>query len=337
MKKTTLTLFILILAFAEPVSAQQVNEDYKTVASTSLYNPSDFKVLNDSTLIISDNTTDFPVYLVNINTDEITGSIRAGNGPGELSNSYKNISITGNRIFIWDNGNQLLNYYDHSLNYLGSKAFSGFGKLYSVVLNDEFIYFLDSSDDFIKMYQYDPETIKGAVSKSFSISAHPFFEQFKNHSIRQAFAFTFDDQNNLIVANQYTSLVFLVSSRGIEFHTTKPLEAVLDGKQTYALPDILYNPLCTLDLDFYGGNIFVLSKGKTADESVIAEEYNYRLNEYVEDFMNAQQLLLYNNEGVFQKKISLPVPAKKVEFWGDQVFVLHTVGGVPEIRVYGVE
>lgn len=339
MNKFLLFLCLIQFVFFQNVLAQDLIFSSKTDAiHFSLYNPSDFKIVDDTTLLISDNTTDFPIYLVELTTDEIISKISKGNGPGELSTMYKNISITQDKIFVWDYGNQLLNYYDRSLNYMGSKAFDDLGTVYNLVLNDKYIYFFDSSNDFIKMYDFDSDTIRGDKRKSYSLSDHAFFDQFKIMAIRQAFEVTVDENNNLIAGNEFTSLIFSVNKDNIEFNTISPFQIVQEVQEgIFTNTDLLYNELCTLDIEHHKGNIYALSKGEKADETHLTKTYNNNVDEYLEDFINSNQLLVYDGKSGYQGKIDLPEPAKKVEFFDNKMYVLQTIGGIPEIKSYVLE
>lgn len=300
----------------------------------SLYNPSDFKIINEEHVVVSDNSINYPVYLVDLKKDQILQKIKRGNGPGELSGMYKNISITDNYIFVWDYGQQVLNYYDHELKYKGSKSFNDIGYIYNIIMDNNNVLILDSSEDFIKIFKYSGNNIVGSKLNSFSISDHENFRQFEQSAIRQAFKINVD-KGTFFISNEFTSLVFSVNAKGIKFTTVQPLDVVQENQEgIYIATDLLYNKLCSLDIEASPDHIFVLSKGEKANKSDISEKYNNRINEYLEDFINTNQILLYDIEGNFLKSVYLEKPVKKIEVYKDKIFYLRTLEGTPSIGYY---
>src|SRR5699024_2949206 len=238
---------------------------------------------------------------------------------------YKNISITDGYIYIWDYGSQLLNYYDYQLNFVGSKSFESIGYIYSILLDNKYVYFIKGSNDFINIYSFDKNQIIGNKLKSYSISDNSYFKQFENIAIRQAFKAAVH-KHNLIIANEFTSLVFSVNIQGITFSIIEPLNIVQETTEgIYTSTDILYNELCSLDIVLDDeGKLLVLSKGEKASIAEISNTYDNKVNNYLEDFINTKQILLYNPKGEFIKRFNLQETAKKIGFYKNKIFYLRT-------------
>lgn len=328
--KISVIILLSFIGIIDNVVAQKA----KVIVTESLFNPSDFKVLDDSNLIISDNTLDYPLYLVDISSDTILSRIKQGNGPGELSTMYKNISVTDNYVFVWDYGRQILNYYDYKLAYKGSKSFSNLGYVYNLIINDESVLSIDSSKDFIKIFNYDSENIIGEKLKNLSLKEHKNLNQFESTALRQAFKIA-SNGDSFFIANEFTSLVFSVNRDGIKFTTTKPLDIVQEVEDGfYTATDLLYNELCALDIGILGGEVYVLSKGAKADKSIIQKEYNNQINEYIEDFINTNQVFLYKKNGNYIKKFNFEKSVKKIDVYDEQIFYLQTLEGNPSIGIF---
>jgi len=325
--KISITLTVFLFFISNIITAQGADE----IVKQSLYNPSDFKILNNQNLIVSDNTTDYPIYLIDIKADKILARIKRGNGPGELSAMYKNISLTSNNIYVWDYGRQILNYYDYDLKYKGSRSLNDIGYIYNVKIETDKVLVLDSSEEFIKIFEYDSDIILGPKLKSYSISDHKNFKQFEHSALRQAFKIH-EEEGTFYLANEFTSLVISLNYKGIKFTTLKPLNTVQENRQgVYVATDLLYNKLCSLDIAKSPEYLIVLSKGEKASMSDISEKYNNRIDEYLEDFINTNQILLYDIEGNFLKTINLEKPVKKIEIYHNKLFYLRTLRGEPSI------
>jgi hypothetical protein len=142
-----LMLILTHLLSVGSIKAQPAFEYLHTYAD-NIFDPTDFIVLDENTLLISDNKINYPVYLLDMLNDEITAQISYGKGPGELSNRYKNIFHLNDEVFIWDSGNQVLNIYDQFLNYSRAVTFSSHGYIYSVLPIDKTTFLLiNSSSD----------------------------------------------------------------------------------------------------------------------------------------------------------------------------------------------
>lgn len=321
MKTSTVYIFLFFYLACGIIYGQ----DRKHIVTQSLFNPSEFKILNDSSLIISDNTFEYPLYMVNTSTDKIVNRVKGGFGPGELSSMYKNISISNDYIFVWDYGRQVLNYYNQELEYIDSKTLNNLGYIYNVIIGDNTILIIDGNKDFIKLYNYDRENIIGSEIKKISLSSHKNFKQFESIALRQAFKITTYNDNFFIV-NEFTSLVFSLNKGGLNFVTSSPLNIVHEiDEGIYNITDLLYNELCSLDISVLEDKVYVLSKGEKANRRDITQQYENRINEYLEDFINTDNLLLYNWDGVYVNKLNLGHPIKKIEIHDKKLFYLQTV------------
>lgn len=317
-------LLIACLFLLPPsLKAQTPSKPGHPLVSKSLFTPDNFYVLNDSMVLISDSGIKFPVYLVNMKNDTIVAKIRVGNGPAELSQKYKKISITNNYIYIWDFGHQLLKYYDHKLNYVGSEAFNKLGFTYSVKVSPDNVFVIGPGKDFLTVYKYNKKNIIGKKEKVISISDDKYFKQFSNYTIRQYFVSTIRN-NHLILANRYTSLVFSVDKSGLNFANLKPLNVDQSTDESRYVTTLTTNTLCSLDIEAKKQNIFVLSKGKKMNEEKLHKAFKSNtqlilLNRYEQ----SQNLLIYNKTGSYIKKVKLPLDVKRIDFYNDKIYYLR--------------
>ena len=322
-------LFILASFIIYPVNATA--QETGNIIIESLFNPSDFKIVDENRLLITDNTINNPVYLVDIKSDKILQKVKEGTGPGELSSMYKNISITDSLIYMWDYGRQMLHYYDYDLNFEGTHLFRDLGYIYNVVISEDKVLVIGNGDDFTTIYNFDSDDILGTVVQQVHIKDHSDFEQFNHIPLRQAFKIT-ADEDGFFVSNEFTSLVFHINEDGIDFTNSTPSKIIQEVKEgVYISTDLLYNELCSLDIEADTNNIIVLFKGEKADKTVITKEYKNRINEYLEDFVNADQLLFYDKSGNFIRDRKLGRAVKKIEVYDDKLYYLTTYGGKPKI------
>jgi hypothetical protein len=167
------------------------------------------------------------------------------------------------------------------------------------------------------------------------ISDSKYFKQFNEFIIKQHFSSTIQN-NNLIVANQFTSLVFSVDESGLNFTNLEPLnvDQATDDSPDYVNNPVT-NPLCSFDIESNGQNIFVLSKGEKMDESKLNKAFeNTTQMILLNKFKHTRNLLIYNQAGDYIKKINFPVGIKKIEFFNDKIYYLRTIeDGVPAIGV----
>jgi len=124
--KNKIILLGLLLGLIKNVNAQKWENDFASIDDSYLYNKMYY--LDKESFIISDNTdSKHPIKKFN-NTKVLVNVIKAGNGPGELSNTmYKTIvSDTANKlIHIWDQAKQVLNTYNFKLEHIDSFSPSG--------------------------------------------------------------------------------------------------------------------------------------------------------------------------------------------------------------------
>lgn len=330
--------FILAAFLITNGSAQslQANQDGISVQQ-SLFTPDAFKHLNDSTLLIMDlSSTNYPVYTVDIKKDTIVNKIMEGSGPGELSVMDKSISVVADTVYIWDYGHQMLNIYDHNLRYIEAKRLPDYTN--TLLTNGEHIFIIDNTDEFIKVYQYSDESFPGKLIQQFTKDDHPEFSQFKNFGIWQGFKISLNRNGNLALGNRFTSLIFAVNKDGLVFKTSKPDKIVQDTHPgDWDATDVAYNAMCALSIGIdNSGQVYSLYKGEKADLNTITTTYENRINDYLQDFEASDKLLVYSN-GAYSHTLTLPVVARAIEVWRDQLFVMHNDNGEPEIRAYQLE
>ncbi len=328
-----LTVFLITNSSAQSL---QIKQNGISVQQ-SLYTPDDFKHLNDSTLLIMDlSATDLPIYTVDIKKDIIVNKIMEGRGPGELSVMGKSISVVADTVYIWDYGHQMLNIYDHNLRYIESKRLPDYTSI--LLTNGEYIFIIDNTNEFIKVYRREDDSFPGLLVQQFTKDDHPEFNQFKNFGIWQAFKVSLNLNGNLTLGNQFTSLVFTVNKDGLVFKTSKPGNIVQDTHPgDWDAIDIAYNAMCALSIGTDNSDrVYSLYKGEKADLNTIINTYNNRINDYMVDFQTSNKLLVYT-KGAYSYTLTIPVAARAIEVWRDQLFVMHNANGIPEIRAYQLE
>lgn len=112
--RSILFTLIIILNFSD-INAQEI------YSYDGLSNPDNFFVVDDSLLIVYDNSrTNEELCLTNIYTYDIINCTRKGKGPGEFSGSGVHFLIdrTDERIYMWDYGSQRVTKLTYQLEYV---------------------------------------------------------------------------------------------------------------------------------------------------------------------------------------------------------------------------
>jgi hypothetical protein len=115
------------------------------------------------------------------------------------------------------------------------------------------------------------------------------------------------------------------------------LNVIQDNREgVYNATDLLYNALCSLDIQAEARKIYVLSKGEKANKSAISKEYNNQINKYLEDFINTDRIFVYDKEGTFLEEKVLETPVKKIHVYDGKLYYLQTREGMPSIGYYSL-
>lgn len=328
------TLNLVFLLFFISLSAQAQSGFKKIqVIEEGVFDPIDFIVLDSSTLLISDTKINYPVYLLNISTNEITGKISIGQGPGELSNRRKHVYVISDEVYIWDSGNQVLNVYTHTLEFKDSYTFSEYGNLYQVIPFDStHCVLIGNQNKLFTMIDLSDST----SPLDYSIPDVPAFHQFKNNFLRQAFNIT-PFNNTYVLTNEFSSIVLTLTKEGVSHFTTSPDNYINTNRMHSDGNDLTINPLASVDVTTDKDLIYSLYKGALASLETINKEYDNDFQIYLNDFIHTSLMYAYTTEGDFSKQFILPEPAKKVALYNQQLYVLSSLGESTQITIYHVE
>lgn len=145
-----ITLFFALSLLFKVTQAQ--NTDLIKEYDENIFYPQQVYLLNDGSFLINDLSTDNPIYKLSADGSKIEAELSISEGPGGLSGMYKQVSISGNHVFIWDFGRQRLQKYDQNLNFIQTieNPLNIFVYSFLPISSEEFL-LVDDSSEFLKV------------------------------------------------------------------------------------------------------------------------------------------------------------------------------------------
>ena len=322
MKIILITLFCTIFYFY--ASAQEV------YTYDNLNNPDNFFVVDDSLLIVYDNSSkDEALCLINIYNFDVINCIRGGRGPGEFSGQAVHILIdrTDELIYAWDYGLQRVTKFNYQLNYIEDLPISERfrGALAILPFDDSHqLYLRMNEDSFGEIVEINKDSIITYIDNDHD----PLAPIGDNFLLKQG-TYSLDGKYNFIIfTSKYSSIILKVSPSGLEFVSLgKPgipfPEREKDGE--YGIPSLHKYTTSTIDASVFNEKLYTLHSGKS---TTYRKAFWYILRgiilELAEELETGNKLLVYNlNNGMFINEINLPYDARKAKIFKDKVFVLH--------------
>lgn len=333
---------LILVLITQSVLCAQTNEskNVEVLNIDELYSPKEFKVLTDSTLIVIDEAGKNPAYLVNFVTGKTLNRVRYGRGPGELTWSYKNISLTDNQIMIWDSGLNAGNVYDYELNFKGQLSGDGLNqRLYQLgFINDTTIYFVDNSPNVLKTSTINNFIIPvNSTVQAIDIKMYSNLSALENILLKQTFLFQ-SDNDKLYWGFEYSSYGYSMNLSGevIEFSDPVRVELPFPNSTNYTLPDIAEHPVGMLDILINDRRIVTLYQGR----AVSKQELLQNITDYapiINKIYHSTKLNFFNlNSGAFIESKQTPIPIRKIEIYNGSYFGLNTLGEVPKIYKFAL-
>lgn len=331
--RSILFTLIIILNFSD-INAQEI------YSYDGLSNPDNFFVVDDSLLIVYDNSrTNEELCLTNIYTYDIINCTRKGKGPGEFSGSGVHFLIdrTDERIYMWDYGSQRVTKLTYQLEYVDdlniSERFRG--ALAVLPFDDSHqLYLRMNEDSFGEILDVKKDSVIAIVDND-----HEHLVPTKNNFLLKQGNYSFDNEGSSIVfTSKYSSIVMNISMQGLEFITLgKPKMPFpeRENNDDYGIPSLHKYTSSTIDISSFNGNLYVLHSGKS---TTYREAFWYmvrgRILELAEDLETGNELLIYDlDDGSFLQSLRLPYEVRKAKIFGGNVFVLHDNEDGPEISV----
>jgi hypothetical protein len=219
-------------------------------------------LLDEESFIINDITdSKHPIKKFN-NNKVLVNVIKAGNGPGELSNTmYKTIvcDSANKLIHIWDQAKQLLNTYNFNLEHIDSFSPSGTYKNLAMWLEyKKQIVYINNNAEYL--YSFENQLSKTTVNDTSKIK----LQYFNNYTLRQN-PIVYYSENKLYVAYKYLNIIHEIRKNyvnEIELGEKTNYKQHLSNNSNYELPYSGLNPLGVLDLQVKENTIYALYSEK---------------------------------------------------------------------------
>lgn len=326
---------ILIFLIHIGIIHAQNSQDELFSASSFLANPENFIPVNGTQIIVSDPVADYPVYILDIEKDEIIHKIRFGRGPGELGRMYKTITFLNDDIIsVYDRQNLRLLTYDMNLNFIeelepdrtfGNSMQAGF-------LSPDQFFTVPTENSLLELYSFDKPNSEFENEPVFELEHNesPYTEALDNFLLKQDIYFFNDPiQKELYLAFKYSSLLIKIDETGVVFINSEPDNYLFPESEPrmgriYALPEIDVYPVGALDITGCENYIYLLYSGQKMSTGLISRFRNP--DSIVEEISHSDIVHLYSREtGEFIDTLQLPQKANKFKVHGDLIYLYRTL------------
>jgi hypothetical protein len=340
-----LSSFLLIVTYQ---SHAQLDQDFEMEAVFfDLWN---IHALNDDSLIVVDIKNNAEaLQLISVANGEILSSKRIGRGPGEISSDgAKIITITSNRISLWDSGAKQLLQYNRRLNYQNSLLIDS-PVMYVAPVDDSLAFASTSfpTKEFLHLYKVNGRSLSSTPINTYSTDVNEKLKPISTNHLLQQGPFLVDD-GTLYIGFDFSSLIIKASPNSIIYINGNPANIPLpdydavkkDGytTTTYA-PDVAEFPQATLDFSVDDDYLYVLHSGKKLETSGLSKVWasvSAKVGKLIEDLDYAKEIFIYHKEtGKYLRTLNLPQEAKKIAVSENYIFALSLDDeGLPVIIGY---
>ncbi|MGM0586817.1 MAG: 6-bladed beta-propeller [Bacteroidota bacterium] len=312
----------------------QAKADDQNVVFNEVYNVSDFKVVNDSLMVIYDRgRKGQEISLININTHKVVGSTRIGKGPGEISDKMVRLFVDreNQSIYVSDFGQLSISTFDYHFNLVDEQVLDidGPPMLMAVPLaSHKKLIFDMGSESFARLY--DTEQSEELLRYPFVQADNDYLLPIQaNPLMKQGVMCLGSSNRNVIYASEYSSVIINITEQGFSYiHLGKPnlpypQYEVEQG--TLAIPRTDEFTFSTMDLSVDGGAVYVLHSGKKAGtmKSMWAV-VSGNIDQLMSDLKSSNQILVYDEAtGSYHEMLKLPFETKKAKIYRDRAYLLH--------------
>lgn len=334
---------LLIIGLTLNTGLVEPNEPLKT--SAFLSNPDSFYLLEETRILVSDPTAEFPLYILDIEDDRILYKVRNGRGPGELGNAYHTITfLNNNKIAVFDREQLRMNLYDYELTFLNSVELVNENLFQAGILSNKSAFIMPSSHDAFHIHSYDKN--KSRISRDPDLKiGHADTESLKgleNFLLKQDVHFASDPSSGeLFVSFRYSSLIMKIDESGTVFENLEPTnysfpEAEPREGRIYSLPEIDVYPVGALDIEFDKNYIYVLYSGEKMSSGLLSRFRNP--DSIVEQITHSKLVNIYDrHSGKFIDQMILPKEAKKFKLNENHLFIYKTLDeNAPTLYKYSI-
>jgi hypothetical protein len=314
---------------------------------SEVYNVNDFKVINDSLMVIYDpGRKGQEISLINSMAKEVVGSTRIGKGPGEISGKMIRIFVDRNqqRIHIFDYEQVSITTFDYQFNVTNEQVLEVEGPplLTAIPVSDSRILVQDMGRaNFARLYDLDQR--KELNSYPFENEGLDYLQPVQaNPLMKQGVICYGSNYKSIIYTTEYSSILIRMTEQGYSYLTlgspNLPYPEYEVEDAVMAVPSTDEYTFSTLDLSVNERRIYILHSGKEAGtmKSMWAVVRG-KIDQLMSELERSDQLLVYDETtGNYQKTLTLPFETKLAKVYHNRIYMLkETEQGEQFIVAFG--